>query len=207
MSDSAAVKRSLAALKNELDFLRDSRVLSQDSFDAIVALLPSGNTSNVVLAEALYDYAPQQADDLALKTGDKITVLEKLSRDWWRGQVGSNTGVFPANYVRELGAAPPPVPPLSSASMASSTSLSAPPYQEKQSLPPQQQQYYQQQPPQQYYQQQMQPMQQQQPQQVIVQQEQPQKKSRMHQFGSQLGQAAIFGAGATIGSDIVNSIF
>lgn len=61
----------------------------------------------------------------------------------------------------------------------------------------------------------MQPYVQQYPQaQVVQQQPVPQQQGSgsggsdaLKKFGSKLGNAAIFGAGATIGSDLVNSIF
>ena len=56
------------------------------------------------------------------------------------------------------------------------------------------------------------PMQQMPPQQQVQQQQQAAHShgagsETFKKFGSKLGNAAIFGAGATIGSDLVNSIF
>ncbi|OBA24573.1 Pin3 Sh3 domain, partial [Hanseniaspora valbyensis NRRL Y-1626] len=52
-------------------------------------------------AEVLYDFQPQQSGDLALKSGDKITIVERLSQDWFKGRDSNNNeGVFPANYVK-----------------------------------------------------------------------------------------------------------
>lgn len=197
---SAAINRSIASIKTELQFLRDSKVVSDAQYDLILSNLPQDkatSTSQDTYVEALYDYEPQQSDDLRLKTGDNVKVIEKMSADWWKGQIGSEIGVFPSNYVREA---------------------SVPKYQEKQPVQQQQvqQSIYQQQPPQQYYQQQQQQPQQQQFYQQQVQQqpfqqqqvqEQPQKQSRVGKYGSQLGQAVVFGAGATIGSDLVHAIF
>lgn len=179
---------------------------------------PSSSTKsdvNYEFAEAIYDYAPQQSDDLKLSKGDKVTVLEKLSDAWWKGSANGKVGVFPANYVKLLS---------SNGSSAESRSAVAPPpsYQQQQQpyyQQPVQQQYYQQPIQQPYYQQSSstlnipsqipvgQPVQQQ-PQVVQVEQ-QPQKHhhSGLKKFGSKLGDAAIFGAGATMGSDLINSIF
>ena len=69
--------------------------------------------------------------------------------------------------------------------------------------PPPSTNYY---PPQQY----QQPQQPQQSQQVVEQQPEQQQllgSEHVKKFGSKLGNAAIFGAGALIGSNIVNSIF
>ncbi|GMM47436.1 Pin3 protein [Pichia kluyveri] len=176
----------------------------------------------VELYEALYNFTPQQSDDLELRTGDKVIVTQKLSNAWWKGSVNGKSGVFPANYVTKYDGSSTslvekerdfdPVPQQSS-SPAPSYYSQQPPQQYSQ--PPQQQQppYYQQQPapaPYMPYQSpavvQQAPIIQAQPQQVVYQQ-QPQQQSSFSKFGSKLGDAAIFGAGATIGSDLVNAIF
>lgn len=166
-----------------------------------------------VYVEAIYDFTPQQSDDLKISAGDKIQIIDKPSDAWWKGSVNGRSGMFPSNYVRPWNADDEkkqlerrePSPPLNS----------PPNYQQNQQQsyyqqqPPQQQSYYQQQP---YYQQQ-QPYQQQTsvpPMQVVQSQPVQQSSSTgsaFKKFGSKLGDAAIFGAGATIGSDLVNSIF
>lgn len=179
----------------------------------------------VGFCKALYDYAAQEPDDLALKKDDKIAVIEHLLEDWWKGYPRHSgpdaVGVFPANYVLVI----------SEQEYESSRIAPAPPIDEK-AAPPQydqklQQQLYsplpyqplpQQQPPPpmaqyspypppaaNYYPPQQQP---QQPQQYVVE-GQPQQQAHPHlrKFGGKLGNAAIFGAGATLGSDLVNSIF
>lgn len=40
-------------------------------------------------AVAKYSYEPQREDELRLCKGDVVTVLEKSSDGWWKGQVGS----------------------------------------------------------------------------------------------------------------------
>jgi hypothetical protein len=51
--------------------------------------------------EALFDYVAQQPDELTLKKGEVIVILEKMPDGWWKGQIGGRTGVFPANYVKD----------------------------------------------------------------------------------------------------------
>lgn len=176
----------------------------------------SSRTSDQELAEVLYDFQPQQEGDLALHKGEKITVLEKMSSDWYKGKdTSNNVGVFPANYVRVLenkakeSSRPLPPPPTYSATSAVQTQTGGSNnsyYQQMpaQQMPVQQQQYQQPAPfpPQStnYYQQQ--------PQQV--QQAQPAQQSQSHgqlgKIGSKLGNAFVFGAGATLGGDLVNAI-
>ncbi|GME82721.1 unnamed protein product [Ambrosiozyma monospora] len=223
----ALVNRSLTTIKTELEFLLDSNVITKSLFDHITqslpekysqgmpaadlkadtksasSALPAGTppASNPEYAEALYDYHPQKPDDLELRVGSKIIVQEKMSSSWWRGTSDGKTGVFPANYVKIVG--------------GGSNEKAA--YAQQQQQP--QQVYYQQSAPQPMQQYQPPPQYtappvavvQSQPQPVQVQQQQEHHHSAFggaaKKFGSKLGNAAIFGAGATIGSDIVNSIF
>lgn len=250
----------------ELEFLRDSNVISEEFYKQIVDALPdryqsdskpiqaigagsnaSSSTnagSNTVApppgpppapspaleyAEALYPYKPQQPEDLELRAGDKIQVLEHTSKDWWKGSIGSRSGMFPSNYVKVLDSAQAP-PPIYQQRSESQVSVQQPvqqmPMQQpmpQQVLPQPMQQYYSP-PPQQQPMMQMQQVQQvenqvqQQVQQAQQMQQQVQQVQQQHQqhsqtgeafkkFGSKLGNAAIFGAGATLGSDLVNSIF
>ncbi|KAH8999557.1 SH3-domain-containing protein [Lactarius akahatsu] len=53
-------------------------------------------------AEALYDYTSEDAGDLHLHAGERVHVTERTSSDWWTGEIGSRSGLFPAAYVRPL---------------------------------------------------------------------------------------------------------
>ncbi|CAN3376806.1 hypothetical protein DIURU_001586 [Diutina rugosa] len=181
--------------------------------------------------KALYDYQSSTNGDLELNEGDRIAITEHLSEDWWKGYKKGDhpdkPGVFPSNYVETISEsefkednsrlAPPP--PQKKESFSSNYSQPPPQQQQHQpnysqssfqsygpmnpqpsyggyaQFPPPSTNYY---PPQQY---------QQAPAPVPVQQEEHHHGGAMKKFGSKLGNAAIFGAGATIGSDIVNSIF
>ena len=51
----------------------------------------------------LYDYKPQQTDDLKLKEGDVVTLIEApAGGDWWKGKVDENEGWFPKSYVEYI---------------------------------------------------------------------------------------------------------
>lgn len=260
----AIVNRSLTSIFNELEFLKDSQVISDSFYNQITTHLPkrynrgdavigpitafdnsvaasatqsSGNASrnekqeycapappgpsgpsgqNVELVEALYDYRPSDPSDLELRQGCTVEVLEKVNSDWWRGkrQDTSQIGLFPSNYVkpssgsRDTGRPAPALPSNSYNSSYQQPSSYGPPAYG----PPAPQNTGYAPPFPQYNQQDLgyqpsQPPMQAQPQ----QQQQPQQHSAggeaFKKFGSKLGNAAIFGAGATIGSDIVNSIF
>ena len=53
----------------------------------------------ITKAVALYDYEVQSTNDLALKAGDVVTVIDRSDSDWWLGEIGETQGYFPANYV------------------------------------------------------------------------------------------------------------
>ena len=51
---------------------------------------------------ALYDYQAQQFDELSFVKGNIISILSKEHPDWWMGELGGQTGIFPANFVGPL---------------------------------------------------------------------------------------------------------
>jgi hypothetical protein len=54
-------------------------------------------------AAALYQYNAQDAGDLALMPNDKVTVTEYMNNEWWKGRNERTgmEGIFPASYVRK----------------------------------------------------------------------------------------------------------
>lgn len=156
--------------------------------------LPSRNSKPVVAnARALYRYAATDGRDLSFEKDDQINVFEYMNQDWWMGQNQRTglEGIFPRNYVlvehENKKAEPVPQPQYG--------------YPAQQQGPPAQQNPYDTSVP---------PM-------SIAnggqqgEQQGEHKDSKVNQygkkFGKKLGNAAIFGAGATIGGNIVNSIF
>ncbi|KAL2122185.1 hypothetical protein VTJ04DRAFT_2640 [Mycothermus thermophilus] len=140
-------------------------------------------------ARALYRYTAAEPRDLSFERDDRIEVHEYMNDDWWLGRNvrTGQEGIFPRNYVmvdpvenEKKGSTPVPIPgyPLN---------------------PPAQPQYGQA-PPHGY----PAPA----PGQPVPEEEKESKLAENgKKFGKKLGNAAIFGAGATIGSNIVNSIF
>lgn len=187
---------------------------------------PSEPQANAEVVEAMYEYQQRDPTDLPLRKGQRIEVLEKLNNDWWRGRdMGNGTeGIFPSNYVTPVSGdaqrgAPPPPPYQGEKGFNNNLGYTPPPAQQMPpagappapspgpssyaTYPPPPANYY---PP---------PMQQQPPPPPAQapapapapQQEQPQSESHLKKFGSKFGNAAIFGAGATAGSEIIHSIF
>lgn len=62
--------------------------------------MPPARQKSLVSARALYDYEPQSEGDIALKTGDIISVTEQNENGWWKGTNNrtGESGFFPGNY-------------------------------------------------------------------------------------------------------------
>lgn len=56
---------------------------------------------NVECCKVMYDYKPKAEDELELKKGDVVVVLNKETEDegWWRGELNGRCGYFPDNFV------------------------------------------------------------------------------------------------------------
>lgn len=61
------------------------------------------------ICTALYDYTPQDDNELAIKQGELIYILEKSAGDdWWKakkrapGEAEEPVGLIPYNYVEEV---------------------------------------------------------------------------------------------------------
>ena len=64
---------------------------------------PQPQQPNIIRkVRALYDLSSPEADELSFVKGDVITVLEQVYKDWWRGTLRGNTGIFPLNYVTPI---------------------------------------------------------------------------------------------------------
>ncbi|EEH48134.1 uncharacterized protein PADG_04218 [Paracoccidioides brasiliensis Pb18] len=126
-------KRSLRTIRSELEFLADTSLITQSQLTSLLSQLPSDaqlqaslheSTGDsppptnqlsslrlnekspeaqhyhdpvappayasgppvLAIASALYAYAPTDAGDLALQPQDRIQVLEHMNNDWWRGR-------------------------------------------------------------------------------------------------------------------------
>uniref|UniRef100_A0A8C3YR27 SH3 and cysteine-rich domain-containing protein n=1 Tax=Catagonus wagneri TaxID=51154 RepID=A0A8C3YR27_9CETA len=51
---------------------------------------------------ALYKFMPQENEDLEMRPGDIITLLEDSNEDWWKGKIQDRIGFFPANFVQRV---------------------------------------------------------------------------------------------------------
>lgn len=146
-------------------------------------------------ARALYKYDASDARDCSLEKGDRIAVHEKMNADWWMGKnlKSGQEGIFPKSYVEEdspnekAGGFP------GAQSNGAGVGGQYPP-------PPQGRNPYDSSVP---------------PQRMANAndgyggggQQGPKEDSTGKKMGKKFGNAAVFGAGATFGGKIINSIF
>lgn len=68
----------------------------------------TGKTAATVSrVKAIYDLNSEDPGELSFRRGDVITVLESVYRDWWKGSLRGEVGIFPLNYVTPI---PEPTP-------------------------------------------------------------------------------------------------
>lgn len=140
-------------------------------------------------ARALYRYAGAEARDLVFEKDDAIAVHSYMNDDWWMGQNlrSGQEGIFPRNYVlveQEHKGGPAPYPQQPTYGYPGGSQQQNP---YNSNVPPM----------------------------AIAEGnqggQQGEGQSKMGEygkkFGKKLGNATIFGAGATLGGNIVNGIF
>jgi signal transducing adaptor molecule len=77
--------------------------ISGGSHQAAPQPVPSGTTAATVSrVRALFDFQPSEPGELQFRKGDVIAVLESVYKDWWKGSLRGQTGIFPLNYVEKL---------------------------------------------------------------------------------------------------------
>ncbi|XP_054275366.1 uncharacterized protein LOC128994676 isoform X9 [Macrosteles quadrilineatus] len=57
----------------------------------------------------LYNFKSRHADELDLKAGYKVTVIDTSDQDWWKGKCLGRIGYFPSKYVTKLGVGEKPL--------------------------------------------------------------------------------------------------
>jgi signal transducing adaptor molecule len=66
------------------------------------AVQPGTSAATVSRVRALFDFQPSEPGELQFRKGDIIAVLESVYKDWWKGSLRGQTGIFPLNYVEKL---------------------------------------------------------------------------------------------------------
>lgn len=55
---------------------------------------------NIVIVT--YDYEAEVEDELTLRVGDIIKVIDIEDDDWWIGEINGRKGAFPSNFVNKI---------------------------------------------------------------------------------------------------------
>ena len=55
--------------------------------------------ASTVIAQALYDYAGSNADELPFAEGDQLTIVDRSDADWWKAEQGGIVFIVPAAYL------------------------------------------------------------------------------------------------------------
>ncbi|KAI0648864.1 SH3 domain-containing protein [Trametes meyenii] len=173
---------------------------------------------NTKRARAIWAYNEdgREPNDLSFSAGEAIEIVDETNADWWTGKARGKQGLFPSNYVELLdvgrGSVSPAPPPPSMPMMPSYHQPPPGPPQPYGMMPGQPEKAPMYQPP---YggppPGAMQPAPPVQVVQVQQQEQEPPKKNKFGKLGSTMATSAAggvgFGAGAAIGSGIINSIF
>ncbi|XP_020820111.1 SH3 and cysteine-rich domain-containing protein [Phascolarctos cinereus] len=81
------------------DARRDLKITNGPGFTKGPLHTDTAQTSTYV---ALYKFVPQENEDLEMRPGDVVTLLEDSNEDWWKGKIQDRTGFFPANFVQRV---------------------------------------------------------------------------------------------------------
>nr|XP_019927853.2 SH3 domain-containing kinase-binding protein 1 isoform X8 [Crassostrea gigas] len=54
-------------------------------------------------AKVLFDYEPENEDELKIEVGDTVEIIKQEEEGWWEGVLNGKTGVFPSNFVEMIG--------------------------------------------------------------------------------------------------------
>ncbi|KAI9015309.1 hypothetical protein CLU79DRAFT_707655, partial [Phycomyces nitens] len=75
----------------------------------------SDATTPDVLRRVTFSFDGENQDELTLRTGDIIRVLNAVDDGWWLGEIDGRRGIFPVNYTEPTCETPPPLVPCKSA--------------------------------------------------------------------------------------------
>ncbi|KAJ3614404.1 hypothetical protein NHX12_017978 [Muraenolepis orangiensis] len=71
--------------------------------------LASGAGGGGLQVQAIYDFSPEGPEEMGLKAGDVVNMVEQVDSDWYKGTCRGSTGFFPVSYVNVLSNSPLPL--------------------------------------------------------------------------------------------------
>ncbi|KAI9681857.1 MAG: ESCRT-0 subunit protein hse1 [Trizodia sp. TS-e1964] len=102
IKDKAKAAHSAAAKSKNPDQTSAVGLTSIQAAPAHQHLQPGTTAATVSRVRALFDFQPTETGELQFRKGDVIAVLESVYKDWWKGSLRGQTGIFPLNYVEKL---------------------------------------------------------------------------------------------------------
>lgn len=88
--------------KNAGQAVSSAEVASTQQPLSLKTIASGATPASVSRVRALYDFQPTEAGELQFHKGDIIAVLESVFKDWWKGSLRGETGIFPLNYVEKI---------------------------------------------------------------------------------------------------------
>ena len=64
--------------------------------------LPKKKEAPKPQVKALFDYDAAANDEITIKEGDIINLIQKSETGWWEGELNGKTGLFPGTYVEQI---------------------------------------------------------------------------------------------------------
>ncbi|XP_064183528.1 nostrin [Anguilla rostrata] len=86
---------------------QDGEMQSEDGLNGLLCEFDEDNEKGaeptcIGKCKALYDFSSDRDDELNIKEGDLLDILEKEDSGWWYGTLNGLKGHFPSTYVEEL---------------------------------------------------------------------------------------------------------
>lgn len=98
-SEAMSLQEDIAVLESDRN--RIQAAMSQLGSAAAAAPVMSPVAGKEKRAIALYDFAAEREEELSLKAGDVVVVIDDTDTEgWWEGVLGGVSGFFPGSYVR-----------------------------------------------------------------------------------------------------------
>ncbi|KAK0334423.1 hypothetical protein LTR02_010162 [Friedmanniomyces endolithicus] len=73
------------------------------NLNGTTGIFPLNYVEKVREVRALYDFHSTEDGELFFRKGDTIVVTESKHKDWWKGNLHGQIGIFPVNHVEKLG--------------------------------------------------------------------------------------------------------
>lgn len=110
----AAQGEDLNPFANAAGSSNEANLVSQNMRDPEVASAAAGFAAGIATApptparptlkqvKASFDFKAENAEEMDIKAGDIITVLDDSDSGWWKGQCNGRYGLFPSNYCEQI---------------------------------------------------------------------------------------------------------